>query len=609
MRKKVLLFTVSLLFMGSFVMAAGGQEAAPKAAMSMAEVVPGGGELAASYGGITVPQYGGTFTAFIGKASTEAADPDTMSANPDAFGWLCSMLERPIYGDVETYGGFGTGEWAFQTNAYQPDDYQTPWLLESYEVFPDKIVWTVRQGVQWAPTDDQIKRGVMDGPRDLVAEDIAKDVEYFRSSPMGGRFDDILGDVYATSKYEVVLEMPVFSPDKLMYFLGYEDRSTIEAPETNDFDPHKYENYVGTGPFQFEEYVVGSHMSFTRNPIYWDTVTIGGKEYQRPFVDRMVWPIIPDVSTRIAALRTASIDFHTTPSIQDWESLDKTNPELLSAAYADSVRNVALKSDEPPFDNREVRRAMMIGTDLASTRRLIRCESLPMHAWPIYYGNADIYTPIEELSDDLQMLYKYDPEKAKQMLSAAGYPNGFEIDYYVPTTVMTAGVPETDIASLIAEQWAKIGIDVNIVAQEWLTFRENQYSRTYSGAISAGTETANPVLSLVNSFSTGGFLNEPVYSSAVVDDYITQITEEENKDKRNVLIKEVASIILGDVPKIPIGMVTDGHYWWPWVRNHFGERAITDGQHQEIFGYLWIDQGLRKEMGHKQVGTPNRQNP
>jgi peptide/nickel transport system substrate-binding protein len=482
-------------------------------------------------------------------------------------------------------------------------------LLESYEVFSDKIVWQVRKGVQWAPTDDQIKRGVMDGPRELVAEDMASDVEYFRTSPMGTRFEGILGKVYATSKYEVVLEMPTFSADKLMYYLGYEDRSTIESPETRKFDPHKYENHVGTGPFRFEEYVVGSHMSFTRNPIYWDKVTIGGKEYQRPFIDRMVWPIIADPSTRVAALRTGTIDFHESPGIQDWASLDQTNPELLKAAYADSINAVGLKCDEPPFNNRELRRAMMIGTDISSTRRLQRSEDLPVHVFPNYYGNAAIYTPMEELPADLQMLYKYDPVKAKKMIADAGYPNGLKIDFYVPTQDMGGGVQATDVASLITEQWSKIGVEVKIIAQEWLTFRENQYSRTYSGAIWAGMETANPVLSIANSCTTGGFLNESVYSNPVVDGYVARITAEKDRTKRNALIKEVGLIILGDVPKIPIASKPDGHYWWPWVRNHFGERSIADGQVQETFGYIWVDQSLKKEMGYKSLGTPNRPNP
>lgn len=133
---------------------AGGEADTAATGTTEVEVVPGGGDVAAKYGGITVPQYGGTFTVFIGKAGTDAADPDTMAANPDTFGWLSIMQERPIYGDNETYGGFGTGEWSFQTNAFQHPDFIKGQLIESWEIENDKITWQVRPGIMWAPTDD-----------------------------------------------------------------------------------------------------------------------------------------------------------------------------------------------------------------------------------------------------------------------------------------------------------------------------------------------------------------------------------------------------------------------------------------------------------------------
>jgi len=428
---------------------------------------------------------------------------------------------------------------------------------------------------------------------ELVAEDMVTDIEYFRQSPMGGRFDGILGDVYSTSKYELVLEMPTYAPDLLMYYLGYEDRSTMEAPETRAVGADKYENHVGTGPFMFEEYVVGSYMSYVRNPNYWQTETLDGVVYQLPFIDRVVFPIIPDVGTQIAALRTGTLDMDELVDSIDWASLDQTNPELEYARYADSSNGVSLLCTEPPFDDVNVRRAMMIGTDKAAARKFGLAEDLPMHTFPSYYGNPDVYTPMEELPADCQILYDYNPTLAIDMLDKAGYPDGFTIDYYCSTINK-----EPEVAAMMKDQWAKIGVTVNIKAFEWTTMRIYQYSGTYHGACPGGNETANPVMAIINLAQTGGFLNTSLYSNPVVDDYCAQIKAETDYATQMALIKEVSLIILHDVPQITLYMMPQGHYWWPWVKGHYGERTLADGQKPELITYMWIDQALKKEMGY-----------
>ena len=55
-----------------------------------------------------------------------------------------------------------------------------------------------------------------------------------------------------------------------------------------------------------QEAVVGSHISFARNPQYWRTTTIDGAEYQLPFIDEMIMPNLPDETTQIASCAPAS---------------------------------------------------------------------------------------------------------------------------------------------------------------------------------------------------------------------------------------------------------------------------------------------------------------
>ena len=130
--------------------------------------------------------------------------------------------------------------------------------------------------------------------------------------------------VYAQDKYTVVIETPDFNVD-LMYIVGYDDRATYTPPEmvTAPGGPSKWENRVGTGPYMFKEYVVGSHISYKRNPNYWKKTTIDGVEYQLPFIEEMVKPVIPDVSTRTAALRTGKLDYFWGVPASEWTTLDK----------------------------------------------------------------------------------------------------------------------------------------------------------------------------------------------------------------------------------------------------------------------------------------------
>ena len=76
-----------------------------------------------------------------------------------------------------------------------------------------------------------------------------------------------------------------------------------------EVDADAWDSAVGTGPFILSKYVEGAYVMYDRNPDYWLTTTIDGKEYELPFIDTVIYPIIPDESTQIAALRTAQLDW------------------------------------------------------------------------------------------------------------------------------------------------------------------------------------------------------------------------------------------------------------------------------------------------------------
>ncbi|GAI44171.1 unnamed protein product, partial [marine sediment metagenome] len=252
------------------------------------------------------------------------------------------------------------------------------------------------------------------------------------------------------------------------FVIGWEDRAIFSPPEMIDNNPQLWENQVGTGPFLFDEYSVGSYMSYKRNPNWWQTTVINGKVYDDiPFIDKVVWPIIPDVATQIAALRTGKIDFYWIVPAEQWDHLDKTTPDIVSAKFPAAFGSfVQIQLEGPPFDSKKARQALRIGTDQIPFQRLYGRGTMPLNWFPISPTHSEsIYTPLEKLPPEVRILFDYNPELASKMLREAGIPEGFEVEYLVESTAY-----KLDEAALIKDQWAKIGLDVKIKAVDTTTY-------------------------------------------------------------------------------------------------------------------------------------------
>ncbi len=544
------------------------------------------------------PIYGGTFT-YVLRAE-EPPSPAISDANFGSLYWLEMMQEHPLAGDFEKYGPTGTGEYMFQAFGYQPLKYLTGHLLESWEVTHEKLVWHVRHGIMWAPTDDQIKRGVMKAPRELTAQDMADDIIRFMECGWRTRFEGIAGvdNVHVLDKYTLEIDFINFSP-MLNYYIGYEDRSIYSPVETENAGADRWENQIGTGGFKFEEYVAGSHMSFVRNDIYWGTTMVNGKEYKIPFMERIVCPIIVDPATRMSALRTGQCDFAIPEMIapEQTEVLNKV-ADLQHMKLDGTSASVWLtfRCDEPPFDNAALRRALTVGTNMAEFHTLAMAPDLPMLWNPVFPGNP-AYVPLDKQPKDIQVLYKYDPELAKKMLADAGYPNGMK------TKLMTTVEERNgDRAALLKSQWSKIGVDLEIDAREITDYLQARYPTpepTYHGIIAEGFTSANPLTVLDMCYKTRGGLNYGVYSNPALDKVIGDALWELDPAKQDEIIKQAAQIVIRDAVSIPLHFDRGTIYWWPWVKNYYGVLKLADdcGQSQ-IMNYMWLDESLKSKMGY-----------
>jgi peptide/nickel transport system substrate-binding protein len=335
-------------------------------------------------------------------------------------------------------------------------------------------------------------------------------------------------------------------------------------------------------------------MSYAKNPDYWKKTTIKGKEYKLPFADKLVYPIIPDPTVQIAALRTARLDYMQLVPAQYWQTLKDTAPDL---KYHEIVGNsgqvVTMKVTEPPVNDVRVRRALIMATDMSAFAKLAQVEGKTNHWYPVYFQDPKIYTPLDQLPPDIRELYTYSPDKAKKMLADAGYPNGFKLG-----VLIEASPANQDRAELLADQWAKVGVTVQIDTRDMVSVRDLRFSQKYNGTTMEGMDVGNPLGDgLVRRNQTGALFNFAGYSSKEFDDLANKMLQEIDVNKRNEMIKQAAIITLRDAVRVPLHLQVGRNYWWPWIKNYFGEFSAGDGEYSTLLAHAWIDQGLKKKMG------------
>jgi len=66
------------------------------------------------------------------------------------------------------------------------------------------------------------------------------------------------------------------------------------------------------------------------------------------------------------------------------------------------------------------------------------------------------------------------------------------------------------------------------------------------------------------------------------------------------MAQEALLLVLKEVAVVPLYPGSDGHFWWPWLKNYYGERNVGDwGNPMPILAHVWIDQDMKAEMGYK----------
>ncbi len=285
-------------------------------------------------------------------------------------------------------------------------------------------------------------------------------------------------------------------------------------------------NPVGTGAYKLQEWRYGDRILMVANRDYW--------EKGPPYLDQITALSIPDSNTRIAMLRTGEVEIEDQILPTQLEVIQK-NPNLKMVSY-NSCRFYGLYMvvDRAPWNNKALRQAVAYGVD---RKRLVNVLAQGQGR-PGYSPGGDCFW----WSNPGLKVYDYDPVKAKDKLKEAGFPNGIEVNYWVPSS--TDFLQEAEVYQAILSE-VGIKLKVNQVPNIG-TIRIVQELNAQFGATNF-VPRADPHGQLQVLFHSTGGANFAKYNNPEVDRLLDQAVTLYDQAETKKLYDQVQQIIVEDV--------------------------------------------------------------
>ncbi|HLJ59344.1 MAG TPA: ABC transporter substrate-binding protein [bacterium] len=298
---------------------------------------------------------------------------------------------------------------------------------------------------------------------------------------------------------------------------------------------------VGTGPFKLVEYVPQDHITYVRNPDYWDKPL--------PYFDGMTFKVLTEENARLAALRAGQVQYATL-SAQGVAQLQNAPGITVMKAPNAWVALHYINVSKKPLDDARVRRALRMAVDTSEViQKATYGAAVPSGPIPTGYGDWSL--------DPKTLPYlKPDLDGAKKLLAEAGFPNGgFTVELSC-----SPQYPEFVASTLIVQDAArKLNVTANVVQMEWGAFVAAHNQEIATGGKQGGTVFASantfrpgPDGYIYPYFSSKGTINDGGYRNPKLDPLMDEARAISNHDQRRSLYVQIQRTLLDESP----------NWWW-----------------------------------------------
>ncbi|GAC1521685.1 MAG: ABC transporter substrate-binding protein [Chloroflexota bacterium] len=294
---------------------------------------------------------------------------------------------------------------------------------------------------------------------------------------------------------------------------------------------------VGTGPYRFVEWIKNDHITLEANPSYWG---------HKPKIKRITFQIVPDASVRVLKLKRGEAQIDADVTTQDVLSTAHTSGVIQLKQPGQLINGIGITTDVKPLNDVRVRQALNYAVDRkALSRSLFKGVGAPM--------NSYLPPPVWSYDKSLKG-YPYNPNKAKQLLKAAGYPNGFSVEllgYTNPRGYNSAG---GQLAVAVQQYLKAIGVQANITTMDFGAFLTKTRSGTYRGLYMTGWsgDNGDPDDFLYELFSSEQIPvgNTAHLRDAHLDAVLNHARQTSKKATRIKLYRQAQAILNHDAPWI-----------------------------------------------------------
>jgi len=443
-----------------------------------------------------------------------------------------------------------------------------PELATSWEV-PDAqtFVFHVRPGVKWA------NMAPVNG-RPLVANDFKFSLEYH--ARLGAAFSSLPAGVFGGFFQGMQsIETPNDATAKVTFkapfvpFINYAASPYVPvlAHEVYDADGHFKDRAVGTGPFVLDTAASqrGTIWVLKKNQTYWDS----GK----PHIDQVSQFVFKDDPSAHAAFQSKQVDLlQTSLDLESVETLTKANPTVVKYETLDVSPYHLYMSVKPGSSLADLRLRQAIALTL-DRDEFLKTLFGGKGGWPMAGAFPDTFS-----QDEIRGLLEHDPAQAKQLVAAAGYPNGIDLECIYPGNFF-GQIYITQI-QLLQSQLKQVGINLNFKVMDYPSYSTLKKQHNFTI-----TDTPKEMSGDIDSYLYNVFyptsnedyteVNDPALNSLL----LAQRQEPDANKRREICRQAVKRINVDEVWGLGVYQGLTWNLWQPKLQNyapHFGLTITLD---------------------------------